>query len=161
MADRETPVASGSPCRFRARCYRCDAILDSPSLATCPGCGADNTTRRSLLALVRRLGRFRLRTLLVLIALVAIAAGWAVHERRRRLADDRDAFFSHEEWAATLAFQESAARSVEREAEQKAAESGPDAAQWTAEARAARLQASEAGKARKQYEWRASLKRSW
>jgi hypothetical protein len=108
---------------------------------------------------VRRLGRFRLRTLLALIALVAIAAGWAVHERRRRLADDRGAFYTHEEWAAVLAFQESAARSVAREAEQKAAEGGPDTAHWVAEARAARLQASEAGKARREYEWRASLKR--
>ena len=46
-----------------------------------------------------RLPRFRLRTLLVLIALSAIALGGLQAVRRRQLADDRGQVFSHEDMA--------------------------------------------------------------
>jgi cell division protein FtsL len=114
----------------------------------------------TILAIMLRVRRFRVRTLLVLIVFSAISLGWFVHERRRRLADDSGNFFSHEEQAARLSFEESAALMVAREAEQKAAEGGSDAARWASEAATARLRASAAGKGKREYEWRASLKRT-
>jgi hypothetical protein len=104
--------------------------------------------------------RLRLRTLLVLVAAVAAASAWGVHAWRRRLADDSGRFYTHEESAAYQAFQEAAATSVAVEAERKAAAGGPDAARWRREAVEARDRASVAAKARREYEWRASLKRS-
>jgi hypothetical protein len=102
----------------------------------------------------------RLRTLLVLVAAVAVASAWGVHAWRRHLADDSGRFYTHEEWAAYQAFQEAAATAVAVEAERKAAEGGPDAARWRREALEARDRASGAARVKREYEWRASLKRS-
>jgi hypothetical protein len=104
--------------------------------------------------------RFRLRTILVLIAVAAVASAWGVRAWRRHLADDSGQFYTHEESAAYEAFQEAAAKAVAVEAERKAAAGGPDAAHWEREAVEARRRASLAAKAKHEYEWRASLKRT-
>src|SRR3954453_4828426 len=104
--------------------------------------------------------RLRLWTLLVLIAVVAVITAWGVHSRRRRLADDSGRFYTHGEWAAYQAFQEAAATALAVEAERKAAEGGADVLRWAREAAEARHRASVAAEARREYEWRASLKQS-
>jgi hypothetical protein len=66
------------------------------------------------------LARPPIRTLLVLVAVVAVALGWADHVRRRRLADDSGQFYTHEEKAKYEAFLEAVELGLAREAEQKA-----------------------------------------
>jgi hypothetical protein len=104
--------------------------------------------------------RLRLRTLLLLVAAAAAVSAWGVHAWRRHLADDSGRFYTHEESAAYQAFQEAAATRVADEAERTAAEGGPDAARWERVADDARDRASAAARAKRDYEWRASLKRS-
>ena len=98
--------------------------------------------------------------LLGLVAAVALASALGVHAWRRHLADDSGQFYTHEESAAYQAFQEAAATAVAVQAERKAAEGGPDAARRLREAAEARDRASVAARAKREYEWRASLKRS-
>jgi hypothetical protein len=102
----------------------------------------------------------RLWTLLILVAVVAVTTSWGVHLWRRRLADDSDRFYTHEESAAYQAFQEAAATALAVEAERKVAEGGADASRWAREATEARHRAYVAAESKREYEWRASLKQS-
>ena len=107
-----------------------------------------------------RVLRLRLWMLLVLVAAVGVTSAWGVHTWRRHLADDSGQFYTHEESAAYQAFQEAAATAVAIEAERKAAGGGADASHWEQEAALARQRAALAAKAKRKYEWRASLKQS-
>ncbi len=104
--------------------------------------------------------RLRLWTLLVLVAVVAVATAWGMHTWRRHLADDSGRFYTHEESAAYQAFQEASATTIAFEAERKAAAGGTDASYWAREASEARQRASFAARSKREYEWRASLKQS-
>ena len=143
--------------RLGRRCYRCGVPLDG-SFDVCPGCAEE--PRPTIAARLLGFRRFRLRTLLILVAVAALVSGWVAHDRRRRLADDRGRFYSHEEWAELHAFLESATLKHAREAEQKAAAGGPKAERWAREAAELRAMSSEHAKAKREYQWRAGLKRS-
>jgi hypothetical protein len=95
------------------------------------------SVRRRRLSPMRR-PRLRLRTVLALIAAVAVASAEGVHAWWRHLADDSGRFYTHEESAAYQAFQEAAATAVAVEAEQRAGEGGPVSARWLRDAAEAR-----------------------
>lgn len=85
---------------------------------------------------------------------------WGIHAWRRRLADDRDQFYSHEEMAQYQAFLKEVALGQVRDAEQKAAVAVAvgDREHWVAEADAWRAKASASERAEAEYRWRAELK---
>jgi len=95
----------------------------------------------------------------LLITFVAVALGWDVHVRRRRLADDSGQFYTHEEMAYYQAFLEAVALGLAREAEQKAAAGGSDSARWAKKAAELRLRASAHARSKREFQWRSELKR--
>jgi hypothetical protein len=149
---------ASAPTRLRPSCHRCGAPLDDSLLASCPRCA--DCPRHPLGLRLGRLARPRLRTLLALVAVLAIALGWGVHVRRRRLADDSGQFYTHEEMAQYQAFLQAVALGQAREAERKAAAGGGEAPRWAEEAAEARARASAYARSRREYQWRAGLKRS-
>lgn len=143
--------------RLRPSCYRCGAPLKDPAAPSCTRC---SEPRRSvppakLLGLVR----VRLRLVLLIVACFGAVLGWVVHARRHQLADDSKGFYSHEEMADYQAFLEAVAARHAREAEEKAAAGGADASRWAREAAGARARASAHAERKREYRWRADLKR--
>lgn len=100
--------------------------------------------------------------MMVLVAMVAVGTAWGVNARRRRLADDHGRFYTHEEVAVLQAFNEASALQAAAEAEREAEKGGPEADGWWRKVVEARERAEAAGRTKREYEWRASLKkRGW
>ncbi|AGA28283.1 hypothetical protein [Singulisphaera acidiphila] len=95
---------------------------------------------------------------MVLIALAACASAWGIHAWRRRLADDRSQFYTHEEMAQYQAFLKSVALGQAREAEGKAAAGGADRQRWAEEAASWRAKSYAHERSAVEYRWRADLK---
>jgi len=93
-----------------------------------------------------------------MVAVVAYILAWGIHNWRRRLADDRDQFYSHEEMAQYQAFLKEVALGQVRDAEQKAAVAVGDREHWVAEADTWRAKAAASARAEAEYRWRAELK---
>lgn len=143
--------------RFRPSCHRCGAPLADPACSLCTHCF--EPPRVQFPGLPSRLIRMRLRIVLLLIAGIGVALGWGVSAWRHRLADDSHEIYSHEEMAEYQAFLEAVANRHAREAEQKAASGGVDATRWAREAAEAREKASAHAEQKREYRWRAKLKR--
>lgn len=148
---------AGSLPGLRPCCHRCDATLVG-SPAACPRCveRLKPTTGPSLI----RFARWRLRTLIALVAVAACTSAWGIHAWRRRLADDRGRFYTHEEMVPYQAFLKEVALGEAQDAEQKAAAAAAvgDRRHWTEEADAWRAKASAHERAEAKYRWRAELK---
>ncbi|QEH35549.1 hypothetical protein OJF2_41020 [Aquisphaera giovannonii] len=141
---------------FRPSCHRCGSPLEGSPVAACPLCV--EPLGRPLGPRLRRLARWRLRGLLVLVAVAAFAAAWGVHAWHRRVADDRGQFYTHEELALYQEFQQAAALVAAREAESKAAAGDADSPRWAAEAASLRARAAALGRSAADYRWRAGIK---
>jgi hypothetical protein len=135
--------------RLRPSCYRCGSPLTDSPVVSCPRCV--ERPRRPIGASLLRLARFRLRTVLVLVALVAVALAWGVHAWRRRLADNAGQFRTHEEETEYQAFLKSVALDQARQAELKAAAGGDHRQRWTEEAASWRTRASAHARAEAEY----------
>src|SRR5437763_1109327 len=129
----ETARDSGAkPPRLLPSCHQCGAPLACSPVAPCPRC--IEQPRQPTGSAFLRLARWRLRTLILLVALVACASAWGVHARRRQLADDRGQFYTHEEMARYQGFLKAIALDQARQAEGKVAAGGGDRQRWAEEA---------------------------
>lgn len=138
-------------------CHRCGApLVGSSPATTCSRC-ADHP-RHAIGPRLLRLARWKLRTAIVLIALVACASAWGIYAWRRWLADDRGRFYTHEETAQYQAFLKSVALGQAREAQRKAAAGGADRQRWVEEAASWSARANAHERSAADYRWCADLK---
>ena len=142
--------------KLRPACHRCGAPLAHSPAASCTRCY--ERPRPSMRSHALRLTRWKLRTLLILIALAAFASAWCVRAHLLRLADDSGQFYSHEEMAGYQSFLKACALQSAREAEQKAAEGGVDRPRWAAEAGSMRARADGHARTEGKYRGLAELK---
>ncbi len=143
--------------RLCPSCHRCGAPFQDPTVPSCAQCFEPPRPRLSVF--LRRLVRVRLRLVLLLVACFGAALGWGVQIRRHRLADNSREFYTHEEMAEYQAFLEAVAARHAREAEERAAAGGPEAPGWAGEASEARRRAATHSELKREYRWRAALKR--
>lgn len=103
--------------------------------------------------------RWRLRTLVVLIALVAWATATGIRMWQWRQADDSGHFYTYEEMADHEAFSKVVALKAAKAAESKAATDPRNKAHWEAEAATLRAKAEALVRSEADHRWRASLKK--
>src|SRR5947208_3465616 len=101
MDETARDPAAPSP-RLLPSCYRCGTPLVGSPVAACPRCV--ERLRQPIGPRLLGLARWRIRTLIALIAVVASMSVWGIHAWRCRLADDRGQFYTHEEMAQYQAF---------------------------------------------------------
>jgi hypothetical protein len=96
--------------------------------------------------------------MIAVVALAACVSAWGVCAWRRRLADDRGQFYTHEDMVRYQAFLKSVALGAAQEAEQKSSAGGNGRQRWTEAASAWRAKASDHARLEAEYRWRADLK---
>ena len=154
MEETARDPAGPSP-GLQPSCHRCGApLVGSP--AACPRCVVQLRPPTGTKFL--RFTRWRLRTLITPVAVVAFTSAWGIHAWHRRLADDRGQFYTHGEMASYQAFLKAVALGQVRDAEKKAAAGVGDRLHWAAEADLWRAKASAHERAEAEYRWRADLK---
>ncbi len=142
--------------RLRPSCHRCGAPFTDPGDARCPRCFDE--PRASRKPAFRWRIRLRLWTLLLLIAVCALAIYGGLRAWRHHLADDSHEFRPHEEEAQYQAFLEGAFTHQAEIAEARARSGQGDPESWLRQGADYRAKAARCERMRREYEWRARLK---